>query len=263
VRIVTNKDHILDGGDGAKGETLLPTQSTSSTEHSPDDGELDAGRSPGVAKAPPQGAPAVEDAPRQGAPSMLDDGIRPLRLFCIRVLNYLTNHVVAHLPSFTLRRLWYRYAVGIDFGPGASVFLGTYLWFSGPRETRRRGVAIGRNSFVNRNCTLDIRGGLTIGDNVSISPEVMILGQSHDYNDPTWALIDAGPITIEDHVWIGSRATILPGVTVGRGAVVAAGSVVTKDVDPKTVVAGIPAKPVASRESGATAYTLGPPPLFE
>ena len=198
-----------------------------------------------------------------------------LRLFCIRVLSYLTNHVVAHVPSFTFRRLWYQHALGIHFGPRASVFMGAYVWSFGRSEARRRGVTIGRNSRINRNCTLDIRCGLTIGDDVSISPEVMILTLSHDYNDPRFSDLDAGPVTIEDHVWIGSRALVLPGVTVGRGAVVAAGSVVTKDVAPMTVVAGVPAKQVAVRDSGATAYalgwndgkpprfTLGKPPLFE
>jgi maltose O-acetyltransferase len=205
----------------------------------------------------------VKETPRRSAISGLGDRIKPLRLFCVRVLNYLTNHVVAHVPSSTLRRLWYRHALGIDFGPGASVLLGAHVWFFGPGETRRRGVAIGRNSRINRDCTLDIRSGLTIGDNVSISPEVMILGGSHDYNDPTFRYVDAGPVTIGDHVWIGSRAMILPGVNVGRGAVVAAGSIVTKDVAPMMVVAGVPAKPVAVRDSGATAYELGPPPLFE
>jgi len=198
----------------------------------------------------------------RSAPGLYDRAL-PLRLFCIRVLNYLTNHVVAHVPSFTVRRLWYRHALGIEFGEGACVLLGAYVWFFGPRENRRRGVAIGRNSRVNRNCTLDIRCGLTIGDNVSISPEVMILTLSHDYDDPYFNDLDAGPVTIEDHAWIGSRATILPGVTVGRGAVVAAGSVVTKDVAPMTVVAGVPAKPVTVRDSGAAEYTLGKPPLFE
>jgi acetyltransferase-like isoleucine patch superfamily enzyme len=210
---------------------------------------------------------AVEAQPIDAQPLSTSQGFHgkmlPLRLFCIRGLNYLTNHVVAHVPSFTLRRVWYRHALGIDFGPGASVFLGAHVWFFGPRETRRRGVAIGRNSWINRDCTLDVRSGLTIGDNVSISPEVMILGGSHDYNDPGFCYVDAGPVTIEDHVWIGSRAMILPGITVGRGAVVAAGSIVTKNVAPMMVVAGVPAKPVAVRDSGATAYALGGPPLFE
>lgn len=197
------------------------------------------------------------------APQGLSARVMPLRLFCVRVLNYLTNHVVAHVPSFTLRSLWYRHALKIDFGPGATVFLGAYMWFQGPRANRRLGVAIGRNSRINRDCTLDMRCGLTIGENVSISPEVMILGLSHDYNDPYFGDVDAGPVTIEDYVWIGSRAMILPGVTLGRGAVVAAGSIVTKDVAPMTVVAGVPAKPVAARNPAATGYVFGPPPLFE
>jgi len=218
---------------------------------------------PARQEAPPLAVSADPDTPRQSVRPKLATGILALRLFGIRVLNYLTNHVVAHMPSFTLRRLWYRHVLGIVFGQGASVFLGSHVWFCGPRDIRRRGVVIGRNSFINRDCTLDLRCGLKIGDNVSISPEVMILGLSHDYNDPAWTLLDAGPVTIEDHVWIGSRAMILPGVTLGRGAVVAAGSIVTKDVAPMTVVAGNPAKPIAVRDSGATEYVLGPPPLFE
>lgn len=239
-------------------------RSTSSDAHLSDVGALHAAPVSAAGAPPPaMASTGVKEEHRQSGLGGLGERIMPLRLFCIRVLNYFTNHIVAHVPSFALRRLWYQHALGIDFGPNARVFLGAYVWFFGPRDARRRGVAIGRNSFINRDCTLDIRCGLTIGDNVSISPEVMILGLSHDYNDPGWKLVDAGPITIEDHVWIGSRAMILPGVTVGRGAVVAAGSVVTKDVPPMTVVAGVPAKSVAMRDAGATSYALGPPPLFE
>lgn len=214
----------------------------------------------------PEETPRAETEPAT-APKGLYDRAMPLRLLSLRLLNYLTNHVVAHVPSFAVRRLWYQHALGIEFGPRASVFLGAYVWFNGRRDIRRHGVAIGENSRINRDCTLDIRCGLTIGDNVSISPEVMILGLSHDYNDPSFSDLDPGPITIEDYVWIGSRAMILPGVTLGRGAVVAAGSIVTKDVAPMTVVAGVPAKPVALRDSGALAYVIGwgerTPPLFE
>lgn len=186
------------------------------------------------------------------------------RLFCVRVLNYLTNHVVAHVPSHAVRRLWYRHAIGIHFGPRASVLLGASIWFHGPRETRRVGAAIGRNTRINRDCTLDIRSGLKIGDNVSISPEVMILGGLHDVNDPTFPDVNPGPTMIEDHVFIGSRAMLLGGVIVGRGAVIAAGAVVHKDVPPMTIVGGVPAKPLGLRDPGATAYELAdPPPLFE
>jgi maltose O-acetyltransferase len=186
--------------------------------------------------------------------------------FVVQVLNYLTNHVVAHVPSFTLRHLWYRHVLGIQIGPHAGVHMGTYVWFWGPGAIRRNGVRIGRNSLIGRNCTLDARSPLTIGDNVSLSPEVMILAGTHDVNDPRFAPSEVGPwaVAIGDHAWVGSRAMILPGVTVGRGAVVAAGSVVTKDVPPLTIVAGVPAKPIGMRDAGATVYELRAPlPLFE
>ncbi len=189
-----------------------------------------------------------------------------LRLFCVRVLNYLTNHVVAHVPSFALRHFWYRRVLGIELGQDAGVHMGAYVWFYGPREIRRIGVRIGRNSRINRDCTLDARSPLTIGENVSLSPEVMILAGTHDVNDPAFPPSPVGPyaVAIEDHVWVGTRAMILPGVTVGRGAVVAAGAVVTKDVAPLTIVAGVPAKPIGMRDPGATGYKLDSPlPLFE
>jgi maltose O-acetyltransferase len=189
-----------------------------------------------------------------------------LRLFGVRVLNYLTNHVVAHVPSFTLRHLWYRRVLGIQLGHHAGVHMGTYIWFYGPGEIRRIGVSIGRNTRINRNCTLDARSPLVIGDNVSISPEVMVVAGLHDVNDPEFPDSPVGPwaVAIEDHVWIGTRAMILPGVTVGRGAVVAAGSVVTRDVPPLTIVAGAPAKPIGMRDPRATGYEIDTPlPLFE
>jgi acetyltransferase-like isoleucine patch superfamily enzyme len=190
----------------------------------------------------------------------------PLRPFGVRLLVYATNYVVAHVPSFTLRHFWYQRALGIDLGAGAGVHMGAYVWFWSPRQIRRIGVRIGRNTRIGRRCTIDARSPLNIGDNVALSPEVMILAGTHNVNDPTFADSEVGPwaVTIEDHVWIGTRAMIMPGVTVGRGAVVAAGAVVTKDVAPLTIVAGVPAKPIGMRDSRATVYELDAPlPLFE
>jgi acetyltransferase-like isoleucine patch superfamily enzyme len=195
--------------------------------------------------------------------SRLYDRALPLRLFFIQVVNYLTNHVVAHVPSFTLRRLWYRNALGIQLGPHAEVLMGVYVSSFGPRAIRRSNIRIGRNSRINRRCTLDLRGGLTIGDNVSISPEVMFLAASHDINDSRFGNVTR-PISIEDHAFIGTRAMILPGVTVGRGAVVTAGSLVSRDVAPMTIVAGVPARRVGTRDPSAATYELGwELPLFE
>jgi acetyltransferase-like isoleucine patch superfamily enzyme len=186
-----------------------------------------------------------------------------LRLFCIRVANYLTNHVIAYVPSFTVRHFWYGRAMGVEIGDGAGVSMRTFMWSYGPRQVRRKGASIGRNTRISQGCTIDLRSGLAIGNNVSISPEVMILAGTHDVHAPRFNDV-AGPIAIEDHVWIGARAIVLPGVTLGRGAVVAAGSVVTKNVAPMTIVAGVPAKPVGVRDPAATEYELnGPLPLFE
>jgi len=183
------------------------------------------------------------------------------RTFGVRVLNYLTNHVISRVPSFAVRRYWYRRILGIDLAEGSAVFLGCYIWFYGPGQVRRAGVRLGRHSLVNRGCCLDARAPLHIGDNVSISPEVMILTTGHQYEDPDFGLLSQ-PVVIEDYVWIGTRAMIMPGVTIGRGAVVAAGAVVTADVPAQAIVAGVPARPIGKRTLDP-AYTLAKPPLFE
>jgi acetyltransferase-like isoleucine patch superfamily enzyme len=183
-------------------------------------------------------------------------------LFAIRVLNYVTNHIVSHIPSYRLRHSWYR-LLGVHIGPGSGVQMGCYLWFFGPGALRRSGVTIGRNSLINRRCVLDGRGRVTIGDNVSISPDVTIVTTGHQWELGDFPL-QSKPVVIEDYVWIGIRATVLPGAHIGRGAVVAAGAVVTGDVPPLTVVAGVPARPVAKRPDDALHYRLDRPlPLFE
>jgi maltose O-acetyltransferase len=178
-----------------------------------------------------------------------------LRVFAIRLINYLTNHIVSGIPSFKFRHWWYRRVLGIALGPNAGVHLGCYVWFYGPGQIRRSGVCIGENSRINRDCSLDVRGGVKIGDNVSISPEVAIVTAAHSAVDPAFR-VEVKPVMIEDNVWIGMRAMILGGVTLGRGSVVAAGAVVTKDVPPLTIVAGIPAKPVGMRPDEASHYVI-------
>lgn len=185
-----------------------------------------------------------------------------VRLFAVRALNYLTNHVICHVPSFALRRFWYRRVLGIEFGERAGVHLNCYLWFYGRSGIRLSGGRIGANSRINRGCTLDFRGGLRIGDNVSVSAEVMILTSANLETSRTHS--EKRPVVVEDNVWIGARAIVMPGVTLGRGAVVAAGAVVMKDVPPLSIVFGTPARPVGSRTEEEADYTLdGTFPLFE
>jgi acetyltransferase-like isoleucine patch superfamily enzyme len=185
-----------------------------------------------------------------------------LKLFAVRTLNYLTNHIVCHLPSFRLRHAWYR-LLGVRLGPGAAVHLGCYVWFYGPGQLRRGGLVIGAHSRINRNCCLDARGSLRIGENVSISPEVMILTAFHPIDDPEFR-VATRPVEIDDYAFVGSRATILAGVRIVRGAVVGAGAVVTRDVAPLAVVAGVPARQVGTRPEEALRYVLDASlPLFE
>jgi len=127
-----------------------------------------------------------------------------------RAIHYLTNHVISHVPSFLIRHLWYRRVLGLELGTGSDVFMGCYIWFQGLRGMRRQGIRIGSRSRINRRCTLDARGSISIGDDVSISPEVFILTSGHDYDDPDFDQV-YGPVSIADHVWVGTRATVLPG----------------------------------------------------
>lgn len=217
----------------------------------------------------PAGEPVglgADSSRRLGRAEARPEGTRrsgALALFAIRVVNYLTNHVVMHLPSFTLRRLWYTRVLGARFGPGVGVHLGCYVWFYTPRQIRRDGFEIGSGTRINRGCCLDVRGSLRIGSNVSLSPEVMVLTASHPIDDPEFR-VETRPVVIEDNAYVGSRAMVLPGVTLGRGCVVAAGSVVTRDVPPLAVVAGVPARKVGTRDEAASHYALnGPLPLFE
>jgi maltose O-acetyltransferase len=107
-------------------------------------------------------------------------------------------------------------------------------------------ITIGDSSTVNYGVLLDGRSGLTIGDNASICEGTAILTLEHDVDDPHLAL-RGGSVEVGDYAFVGSYARILPGVTLGEGAVVGAGSVVTRDVAPYTVVAGVPARYVRDR----------------
>jgi acetyltransferase-like isoleucine patch superfamily enzyme len=108
-------------------------------------------------------------------------------------------------------------------------------------------ISVGRNVFINQNCTFYDLGGLDISDDVMIGPNVSIITSGHPI-EPSQrrACVTARPIVIERNVWIAAGATIIGGVTVGENSVVAAGSVVTKDVPPNTLVGGNPARVIRS-----------------
>jgi len=113
------------------------------------------------------------------------------------------------------------------------------------------GTRVGRNVFVNQNCTFYDLGGIDIGDEVMIGPNVSLITSGHPV-EPSQrrAFVTARPIVIERNVWIAAGATIIGGVTVGENAVVAAGSVVTRDVPPNTLAGGNPARVIRSIGDG-------------
>lgn len=103
-------------------------------------------------------------------------------------------------------------------------------------------VTIGQGCFIQQCCTFFGRGGITIGNDVFIGPKCNLITINHDADPNNRSATYGRPIVIEDKVWIGINSTILPGVTIGYGAIVGAQSVVTHDVPPLSVVAGNPAK---------------------
>lgn len=150
----------------------------------------------------------------------------------------LVNDLLPHIPFWSWRRFLLR-RLGMQIGQGTQVMKRNYL-------INANLIQIGDYSHINTQCILDGRGGLTIGSSVSISHRVNLMTGSHDHRSKNFQGI-FHPIVIEDYVWIGIGATVLQGVTIGRGAVISAGAVVTHDVEPYSIMAGIPAQKVGER----------------
>jgi len=107
-------------------------------------------------------------------------------------------------------------------------------------------IKIGTNSIIGHNAILDGRGGLEIGNNVNFSSGVWIWTAEYDKDDP-YFIATSGKVEIDDYAWVSCRVTILPGTKIGKGAVICAGAVVTKDVPPYAIVGGVPAKIIGER----------------
>jgi len=135
---------------------------------------------------------------------------------------------------------------GIEIGANTIVMYGAVLHVYNFRGLPHSGIKIGSNSLIGEYSVIRGQGGVTIGDRVYTSPFTQIIAVNHVFDDPNQPFVDQGitaeGIVIEDDVWLGAGAIITDGIRVGKGAVVAAGAVVTKDVPPHTVVAGVPAK---------------------
>lgn len=160
---------------------------------------------------------------------------------------------VGHVPLHCARRFFYRLA-GVRIGKGSTV----HMWcnFFDPH-----GIYIGEDTIVGEHAFLDGREALKIGDHVDIASEVLIYNSQHNVDAEDFRAEEA-PVEIEDYVFIGPRAIILPGVKIGEGAVVAAGAVVVKDVVPYTIVGGVPAQFIRERKQKNLHYRIGRARLF-
>lgn len=153
-------------------------------------------------------------------------------------LEYVLNSLLPHVPFWSWRKAYLK-LVRANIGKGSFIMRKVYI--QSPNRLK-----IGRFSHINRGCLVDARGNIKIGHSVSVSHNVSLVTGGHNYTDKYFSG-KFEPITIEDFAWIGVGAIILQGVTIGKGAVVCAGSVVTKNVAAYDVVAGVPAKVIKKR----------------
>lgn len=149
---------------------------------------------------------------------------------------------VSNIHSHTIRNFFYKYVYTVEMKKNSVIYYGTQI-------RTPSSLSIGKGSVIGDNAILDARCGITIGSNVNFSSNVSIWTLQHDYRDPDFNCTPQhyGPVAINDRAWIGPNVIILHSVTIGEGAVVAAGAVVTKDVPPYTLVAGCPAKIIGKR----------------
>lgn len=151
---------------------------------------------------------------------------------------------------------------GIQIGDNSIVMHGAVLHVYNFRDLAQSGITIGRDCLIGEYSVIRGQGGVHIGDRVYTSPYTQLLAVNHVFADPDQPFVRQGitaeGITIEDDVWLGAGAIVTDGVRVGKGAVVAAGAVVTKDVPPHTVVAGVPARPIKDIANHEVPRPVGP-----
>jgi maltose O-acetyltransferase len=162
-------------------------------------------------------------------------------------------HLAGCVPSHSYRRFVYR-LFGVQIGKGSTIH--TKARFYDPRN-----IEIGEDTIIGEGAVLDGRALLVIGNHVDIASEVMIYNSQHNVESETFQAEDKS-VFIDDYVFIGPRSIILPGVKIGKGAIVAATAVVTKDVPPYAIVGGVPAKIIGERKLKSLNYKLGRARLF-
>lgn len=185
-------------------------------------------------------ASLLDTQPRpSGGLGVLDSALKPGRARrWLGGFAFLILAITGRIPSNHVRLFVYR-MLGMKIGRGSHIYMGAEV-----RSPHL--ISVGTGCSIGHNAVLDGRGRLTIGSNVNISTGVWIWTMDHDPNSPTFD-VRHEPVTIGDLAWLSCRVVVLPGVSIGEGAIVAAGAVVTKDVDPYAIVGGVPARRIGER----------------
>lgn len=190
---------------------------------------------------------AADDA----IPLLTLDNRRDNKITIRQLLGHLYNsfadyylYRLSHTPSHHLRNFVYKYICKMNIGEDVVIYHGAEV-----REPAN--ISMARGVIIGDNAILDARNGIHIGEDVVFASNVRIWTEQHDHEDPWFRCSTQkhDAVIIDKHAWIGSHTVILHSVHIGEGAVVAAGAVVTKDVEPFTIVAGIPARKIAFRNS--------------
>lgn len=176
-----------------------------------------------------------------GGENIARKGLKIARRYLEGYSRYMDQQV-GLIPSHRVRNWIYRNVFGVRLHSKAVIYYGAEIrWHSK--------LSIGEGSIIGDRAVLDARNGIEIGRNVNFSSEVQIWTEQHMHRDPWFRCISdsSNYVKIEDRVWIGPRVTILPSVKIGEGAVIGAGAVVTKDVEPFSIMVGIPAHKIGER----------------
>ena len=194
-----------------------------------------------MAVSPSRRSPAADRAPEGRVQRTLFRWMVHLTYIVSLVLG--DDWLGRRVRSAVLRR------AGATIAPSASLHGGTYM-------TDPRNLYVGRESFINRSCYLDLSGPLILGDNVNVGHGATFITVEHSYLPDERGTNTFRPIVLKEGSWVGANATVMPGVTIGRFAVVAAGALVLKDVPDGWVVGGVPARFLKAGADGAAAEKL-------
>jgi len=182
----------------------------------------------------------TEQAPRLGGRAHATPRPGHMIRSIVYGLMWVSLGMTSRFPSGWVRRNVLR-LLRARIDPSVIVYSGVFV-----RNPWR--LQVGRGTVIGHHCHLDARGGLHIGAHVNLSSEVNIWTNEHDPQSDDFAIVGA-PVRVGDHAWLGNRCIILPGVSIGAGAVVCSGAVVTKDVPERAIVGGVPAHVIGQRRS--------------